>query len=151
MKATSLTNKFSLRGHGGISPFIDESLDFSANVNPLGFPLVVQSVFNDVSKWVRTYPDIDCSYIRSVLSEQLEVSPDSILFGNGSMELIYLLPRLFSSPRAFQWGPTFLGYESGVVAAKGTMVYAELEKKETSWHLPEKRVLPQGANFDDFY
>lgn len=144
-RVTPFANHFSLRGHGGISPFIDESLDFSANVNPLGFPLAVQSVFNDIEKWVRTYPDIDCSYLRESLAKQLDLSPDSILFGNGSMELIYLLPRLFSKPVAFQWAPTFLGYEGGVVAAKGKMISESLEKRGSSWHLPEKIVFSEEA------
>lgn len=107
--------------HGGVPAPADGVLDFSASVNPLGMPSAAQAALQEAARWVAHYPDPECRALRQALAQAHGVAPESILCGNGSMELLFLLPRLFAAARAFQWAPTFVGYEEAVVAAGGQM------------------------------
>ncbi len=92
----------------GLSP--DEVIDFSASINPLGpAPGVLRAIrAADAS----TYPDPDCRRLRRALSLKLGVSPDNILVGNGSTELIHLLARalLQAGDRVVVFAPGFGEY-----------------------------------------
>jgi histidinol-phosphate aminotransferase len=45
------------------------------------------------------YPDADCSELRSVVASDLGVDGESLVFGNGSDELIFMLCATFARPR----------------------------------------------------
>ncbi|HEY9629621.1 MAG TPA: threonine-phosphate decarboxylase CobD [Coleofasciculaceae cyanobacterium] len=70
----------------GCSP--REILDFSASISPLGTPpsaiAAIQAHLGDLAH----YPDPDCRELCQVLSEVHAVSPEWILPGNGSAELL---------------------------------------------------------------
>ncbi len=94
----------------GLKP--EDVLDFSISVNPLGpSPLAIEAA-NNVN--LATYPDTDCVQLRSAISRESNVAPDSILVGNGSAELIHLLARasLSSDGTALIFTPTFSEYEA---------------------------------------
>ncbi|MSQ13454.1 MAG: histidinol-phosphate aminotransferase family protein [Dehalococcoidia bacterium] len=106
--------------HGGLDPQElealglrpEEVLDFSASINPLGPPPCVRKAL--VSLDLSSYPDRECRALRAALARRLEVSPDWILVGNGSTELIHLLARALLRPgdRAAIFTPTFGEYEA---------------------------------------
>ena len=97
-------------------------LDFSTNINPLGPPAAVRDVVTNVD--LAEYPDRQCLALRDALGARLRVSPEQILVGNGSTELIHLLARAYlgEGERAFIFTPTFGEYEA-VCNTAGATVY----------------------------
>jgi L-threonine-O-3-phosphate decarboxylase len=63
-------------------------LDFSASINPLGPPQSAVSAIQDHLSTIRDYPDPEYRQVRSRLAQLHQVSPDWILPGNGSAELL---------------------------------------------------------------
>jgi len=98
---------------------IPSILDFSASINPLGMaPGAVQAI-KDGIKLLAHYPDPDCHELKMALSDSLQVDPACLCLGNGSTELIYLLPLALNLRRALVLGPTFSGYARAVAVAGG--------------------------------
>lgn len=70
----------------GCSP--GEILDFSASINPLGPPKsAIAAIYENLS-FLSNYPDPNYSQLRSSLSQFHQISPEWILPGNGSAELL---------------------------------------------------------------
>src|SRR4051812_30928950 len=82
--------------HGGADCFLNRpALDFSVNVNPLGpSPAVVAAIREAVSDIAR-YPDPGCRELTERLAVLHGVTPEQIVVGNGSAELIYAIPHVF--------------------------------------------------------
>ena len=102
-------NIFSLANTLGIAPY--EILDFSANINPLGPPLCVKKALFDASEQLIHYPPSAESSIIKEASEFYKVDPQEIVFGNGSTELLYLLPKVLKLDRAVILAPCYVDYE----------------------------------------
>lgn len=101
-------------------------LDFSASVNPLGpSPRALRALVRARPAIVR-YPDPDCVELRETLARRHGISPDRILVGNGSSELIHLLPLGLPITHAVILGPTFSEYERALrrCGARVTRVHA---------------------------
>ena len=94
----------------GLRP--DEVVDFGASINPLGVSPRVTEAIRRVD--LSAYPDPDSTELRDVLSSHLGVSPDCLLVGNGSTELIHLVARarLRRGDAAAVFVPTFGEYEA---------------------------------------
>jgi threonine-phosphate decarboxylase len=109
---------------------LDQLVDFSASINPLGpSPRAIQSVRSGLSGIVH-YPDPDCTALREALADRWHLAPDRFMIGNGSSELIYLLPLALSIRRALIVGPTFSEYERAVVAAGGKVTRVQADRRE---------------------
>lgn len=108
-----------MTGHGGnICRFAEklglpesEVLDFSASMNPLGIPDSVTKDLRERLASCRHYPDPDCSRLAALLAKQEGVDRNSIVCGNGSTELIYLIARALRPGRILIPAPTFSEYE----------------------------------------
>jgi threonine-phosphate decarboxylase len=101
-------------GHGGpysIKNPNPKILDFSSNVNPLGFPGVVKKLLN-LAK-VSIYPDPDSTKLKQKLAKYLKISNDYITIGNGATEVIYDFCRAtITKSKVLIVAPTFSEYES---------------------------------------
>ncbi|MCX5893420.1 MAG: threonine-phosphate decarboxylase, partial [Deltaproteobacteria bacterium] len=64
-------------------------LDFSANINPLGFPAGLQAAIQQALPEIVHYPDRRCLELRRELAAYHGLSVEQILVGNGSTELLY--------------------------------------------------------------
>src|SRR5512135_532644 len=78
----------------------EEILDFSANINPLGLPEWFRPLISSKISSIVHYPDPDCSSLVQAFSARYGVQPEEVLFGNGSSEILYLLPRVLEAERA---------------------------------------------------
>jgi len=85
-------------------------LDFSVDVNPLGFPSSLRCVIFDHVDDVRYYPDPSAQAFREAISVSHDIPLEAILPGNGAAELIHLLARLRQVKRALIIDPTFGEY-----------------------------------------
>jgi len=112
--------------HGGIFSIPHENnsslLDFSSNVNPIGFPSNVKDVFKNLSQ-VSVYPDPNSNELRTHLQKYTGISKNQIVVGNGATEIIYNYCNAFlRRQKVLIPVPTFGEYES---AAKlnGAILY----------------------------
>ncbi len=77
---------------------LDEVIKLASNENPEGpLPEVLEAVNKALLK-INRYPDASCFDLTRRLSQHLEVAPESIIFGNGSNEVIDMLIRSLVSP-----------------------------------------------------
>lgn len=101
-------------GHGGpysIKNLNPEVLDFSSNVNPLGFPSTVKKSL-DLAK-ISIYPDHDSAKLKQKLAKYLKTSTNYITVGNGATEIIYDFCRTtITKSKVLIVVPTFSEYES---------------------------------------
>lgn len=100
---------------------IRDSVKLASNENPLGpSPMAVEAIGRAL-KDLHRYPDGYGFRLRERLSGRLGVDPDSIVFGNGSNEIIELLVRTFIKEGAHVVLPSssFLMYQIIVQAAGG--------------------------------
>jgi threonine-phosphate decarboxylase len=108
--------------HGGNSAEIarkyglDEQtiIDFSSNINPLGFPTGIQDLLKKDISVITRYPDTHSSSLRKIITSRIGVPEKNIIVGNGSTELIYLLPRVFNPQTALILQPTFSEYQASL-------------------------------------
>lgn len=92
--------------------------DFSANINPLGFPPGVVHAVQTAMHDLIHYPDQDCFELRRDLARYHGLSAEEILPGNGSTELIYLLVRALKPARALIVAPAFSEYARALELAR---------------------------------
>lgn len=96
----------------GLHP--DDVLDFSVNSNPFGPSPKVWEAIRQTP--LERYPDRESLALRRALSQRLDVSPDQVVVGNGTAELIQLAAFAFLSKgdSALIAEPTFGEYERAV-------------------------------------
>ena len=85
-------------------------LDFSANLNPLGPPAWLRSAINCHLQLLGHYPDPDCTELVRAVAERYRVDRELIVPGNGSTELLHLIPRIVSVRRALLPVPCYIDY-----------------------------------------
>lgn len=131
--------------HGSITPAelrelelnIDEVIDFSSNINPLGMPPRLKKAITDTD--ISRYPDPDCLELREAISKKTGVDIESILIGNGSTEIIHIIARTFLSKDgdAVILSPTYGEYETAcrLVGAEPLFIKAG-EKNDFRWGIP---------------
>ena len=109
--ATNFThggNVFAVARLLGVPP--EEVLDFSASINPLGPPPGVRAAVVEAFERLGHYPDSTCTELVDALARHHGCEPANVCIGNGSTELIHLLPRLVAGRRALIVAPTFSEY-----------------------------------------
>lgn len=89
----------------------DQLIDFSASINPLGISARVEAVINSSLDNLVNYPDPDTKKLRQKIAEHNGIDPETIICGNGSTELIYLIPRALQPEKVLIPAPTFSEYE----------------------------------------
>lgn len=63
-------------------------VDFSSNINPLGYPKGLKEYWNEYMDMGTAYPDIKYRVLRKHISEYLKCDPEEVVVGNGAMEII---------------------------------------------------------------
>ncbi len=111
--------------HGG-SPHFDLArfglvkrpvTDFSVSLNPLGPPGIIREKWPDLFDAVKNYPSPHGAGVVRYYEEKFGLSPDSIIPGNGSTELIYLIPRAIGLKKTAILAPCFYDYEQAALLA----------------------------------
>lgn len=109
---------------------IDEILDFSADLNPLGPPPGLAALLEEASRQVGRYPEPTYQEFREAAARAHGVDPANILPGNGTAELIHLISRWQAGGGAAVVVPTFTEYERAVLADGGEVIPWPLEGEE---------------------
>ena len=103
-------------------------IKLASNENPLGPSPKALAVLNEAAATLHRYPDGGAFRLREALADRWKVTPDHIVFGNGSDEILSFLARTFLSPgdEAVMADQTFVIYKMEVVAAHGRAVTVPL-------------------------
>lgn len=110
--------ELTLPGHGGealrvaheLGVALDAILDFSASINPLGMPEGVRPAALAALDECIHYPEAHGASLIAALADFHAVAAERVMVGNGSTELIYLLPRVLRPRRAAIVTPAFSEY-----------------------------------------
>ena len=70
-------------------------IDFSSNINPLGFPSSITKIINKNRSLIPVYPDPDSSKLRDDLQKYTGIKKNQIIVGNGATEIIYNFCKVF--------------------------------------------------------
>ncbi len=138
-------------GHGGnISQIArrfqvkrDSILDFSANINPLGLPDHVKKTVAEGIEDIIHYPDPENCLLTEAISSRFGLSEDSILCGNGSNQLLYILMGCLKPKKVLLCVPGYAEYEKACIAA-GAQVSCLACKPEQAFR-PDLGLLDQKA------
>ena len=99
----------------GLAP--EEVVDFSANINPLGFPAEIENAICSNINALLHYPDPNCCELKKKLALRYDCKESNIVMGNGSTELFYLIPRAVLPERGFLFQPTFTEFPRALKCA----------------------------------
>ncbi len=101
--------------HGGNIYSYNKITDFSANINPLGISPKVEQALSNYKDALLNYPDPDCGKLKMKLAQKHNISTDNILIGNGSIELIYLIPQYIKPACSLIISPAFSEFETACI------------------------------------
>ena len=80
---------------------LEDCLDFSANINPLGISQKLRACLTESIDWLIHYPDISYSHSRELLAHHHGLDKDNVLLANGAVEVFY---ECFSLPSpSYEW------------------------------------------------
>ncbi len=118
---------------------VETLLDFSASLNPLGPPPSVLQTMHEAVNGCQHYPDSSSEDLRARLAHEHQISQQSILVANGSVELIRFLPRALGLRYACIVGPTFSEFEHSLQLAgvRWTAVNADSAQR---YSLPREKL-----------
>ncbi|MEP7152193.1 MAG: histidinol-phosphate transaminase [Nitrospira sp.] len=111
---------------------LPRAIKLASNENPIGPSPQALAVLAETAPTLHRYPDGGAFRLRGALAERWKVTPDHVILGNGSDELLGLLARTFLSPgdEAVMAEHTFVIYKMEVKAAHGVVV----EVPQKNWH-----------------
>lgn len=115
--------------HGGDIYGSEITLDFSANINPLGPPENVTCALIEALENLHFYPDPYCRELVQAISLHEGVKSEQVLCGNGASELIYAFSKSLKPKRVMLLAPTFSEYALSVGDQALILPY-ELQEKE---------------------
>ncbi len=107
---------------------LKEVIKLASNENPFGCSLFVKKVIEEEALHINRYPDGGAFYLRKALSDFLEISPEEIIFGNGSNEILDMVARVFlQNGEALIFEGSFVVYEIVTKIAGGSVKKVPLE------------------------
>lgn len=106
-----------------------EILDFSGNINPLGFPKKTEKLLSQNISLVSTYPDKNYVALRESIACYTGAAFEHIVVGNGSTELISVFIKSVNAKKTIILGPAYSEYEREVLLTGSEFFYYPLEEK----------------------
>jgi histidinol-phosphate aminotransferase len=109
---------------------IPRAVKLASNENPLGPSPKALAVLAETAATLHRYPDGAAHRLRTALADRHKLTPDHVILGNGSDEILGLLARAFLSPgdEAVMADQTFVIYKMEVTAAHGKPVIVPLKQ-----------------------
>ncbi len=108
---------------------IANSLKLASNENPLGPSPEALKAIKDSFSDLNRYPDGAGYYLKNALSEMLAISPDELILGNGSNELLDIAARTYlqAGDEAVMASPSFVVYGMAVQSVGGRSIQVPLK------------------------
>ena len=108
----------------------EEIVDFSGNINPLGFPKNVADDLANHLDLISTYPDKHYNALKKAIGEYTGADPAHIVVGNGSTELISTFIQTVHAEHSIILGPAYSEYEREVSLSGGSFTYFPLKEED---------------------
>ncbi|HEY7531966.1 MAG TPA: histidinol-phosphate transaminase [Nitrospiraceae bacterium] len=107
-----------------------EVIKLASNENPLGPSPKALAALSRGASTLHRYPDGGAFRLREALADRWKVTPDHVILGNGSDEILGMLARTFLAPgdEAVMADQTFVIYRMEVTAAHGKSVVVPLSR-----------------------
>ncbi|MBI2400365.1 MAG: aminotransferase class I/II-fold pyridoxal phosphate-dependent enzyme, partial [Deltaproteobacteria bacterium] len=121
----------------GASP--EELLDFSASINPLGFPQSCRKALTNAIKSIPPYPDPFSTALKEAIAGFHAVGIDEVVPANGSNEIISIIPRLLKNGPALIVEPAFSEYRKAL-GLSGIKVESHLLREQNGFRLNAARL-----------
>ncbi len=123
---------------------ITDAIKLASNENPLSPSERVLKAIADALPHLKRYPDGSGYYLRQALARRHGVSPDHLVLGNGSNELIELIVRAFLCPgeEAIVPHPSFVVYPMIVQAVGGIRVVVTLKDYRVDLEAMARAITP---------
>jgi L-threonine-O-3-phosphate decarboxylase len=112
---------------------VNQILDFSASINPLGLGSGVISALQQHLLDIDKYPTPGYLELRQALAEHLQVSPDWILPGNGAAELLTWAGRELAQYQTILPTPAFNDYGRALQAFGAPVTTIPLLDRQGTW------------------
>lgn len=126
--------------HGGDIYTNNVTIDYSANINPLGLPQGVKEALYEAADNCSCYPDSQSMSLRKALAGFHGVSTEHIICGNGAADLIFQVVQALKPNKALLIAPSFLEYEQALKASSCSIVHYCL-KEENGFRLSEMELI----------
>lgn len=107
-----------------------EIIDFSGNINPLGFPKRAEKALRENLHLISTYPDKKYQALKQAIGQYTGADPAHIVVGNGSTELISTYIQTAHAKKVLILGPSYSEYEREVGLSGGSFAYFPLKEEE---------------------
>ncbi|MCL0038624.1 aminotransferase class I/II-fold pyridoxal phosphate-dependent enzyme, partial [Thermodesulfovibrionales bacterium] len=108
----------------------EEIIDFSVNVNPLGMSSSARKTLKENIDILIHYPEPDSRQLKESLASFHSVGYDNLLIGNGSIELIHLIPRALKAKKVLIVAPSFSEYEFAVNSSGAKPIFVTAKEEE---------------------
>jgi L-threonine-O-3-phosphate decarboxylase len=113
---------------------VEDLLDFSQNINPLGPPPVaLEAARMALDEESGRYPDLHYTKLRGALAEYLDVSPATIVPTNGGAEALFLAAGAVGTGGALILEPTFSEYAAAARASGREVVRRIVRRAENDF------------------
>lgn len=122
-------------------------IDFSASINPLGFPKGTKKIIAQSIDMLKHYSEPDAYKLINSIAKNHKLSSENVIAGNGSIELIYLLVNALMIKRALIPVPTFTEYEQALKVNNVEVEYLTLLEKE-SFRIDIEKMMKTAAGVD---
>ena len=85
-------------------------LDFSVNVNPSGCPAFIREALWQAMEQVDHYPSPRAGEVAAAVAKRFKIPAECLVVGNGSNELLHLIPRVLKPAKVVIAEPAFSEY-----------------------------------------
>ncbi|MDI6716330.1 MAG: threonine-phosphate decarboxylase CobD [Actinomycetota bacterium] len=96
-------------------------IDFSSNINPFGPSEKVIAAIRQSIERVADYPEQRAESFVEAVAQMIGVKEENVVAGNGTIELLYLIPQVFKVKSALLVVPSFTEYELALRNAKSNI------------------------------
>lgn len=125
--------------HGGDIYTNQVTMDYSANINPLGLAKGVKNALLQAVENCSCYPDSRCSKLITDLGAFHGFSEKQLICGNGAADLIFQIVQVIKPRRALLIAPSFLEYEQAIETVSAEIVWYDLKERD-GFHLSVKEI-----------
>lgn len=116
--------------HGGDIYTNCVTLDYSANLNPLGLPPAVKTALLQSIDRYAPYPDSCCTPLKEKLSCFHQIPRTAIIVGNGAADLIFQVVQAKKPQNALLITPSFSEYEQALNTISCHLTFCRLKEEE---------------------
>lgn len=124
---------------------IENFLDFSANINPLGLSENVRQTLKKNFEGIVNYPDPNGTELKNAISRRYKISVENLILLNGAAEFFYLYCNVFRPKKILIPVPSFSEYERAAKSS-GAEVEFFFTHAEENFNLDVEKLLKRNAD-----